>query len=359
MPPERPNLPEVGSRASLPIRPAEQRALALAADFPGESILCTTAGRAQAAWRLAQQRPAGRVSCWFLDDYQRQLAASAYDGAATNLSLICAADPPEDAIDLAVIPLSMHGEGELARDILQSACIRLAIGGTLVAAVDNPRDKWLREQVEELFGKATVEAFGDATVYAARKTAEPRKKRDFRCEFAFRDCGQLIRAVSRPGVFAHRRADPGARQLLAAAELTAGMRVLDIGCGAGTVALALAGRNPSVQVHAVDSNARAVECTLAGAALNSLANVTAELNATGEYRDAGTYDLALANPPYYADFRIAKLFLSAAHRSLKPGGRVIVVAKRKEWYEEFMLPRWNNVEHWPSKRYHVITATRP
>jgi 16S rRNA (guanine1207-N2)-methyltransferase len=137
------------------------------------------------------------------------------------------------------------------------------------------------------------------------------------------------------------------------------MKVLDIGCGAGTVALALAMRDTSVTVHAVDSNARAVACTLAGAALNGLGNVTAELNATGDYRGAGEFDVALANPPYYADFRIAELFLNAAHRSLRPGGLVLVVTKHPGWYEEFMPLAWSNIEHWPSKRYHLIAATRP
>jgi 16S rRNA (guanine1207-N2)-methyltransferase len=276
-----------------------------------------------------------------------------------NLELACLADPPAAAIDLAVIPLSMRGEAEFTRELLQAACQRLEIGGTLVAAVDNPKDQWVREQLAELFDKVTVQAHDDAIVYIARKSTELRKVRDFTCEFTYRDRDRLIRAVSRPGVFAHRRVDPGARQLLAAAKVTPGMKVLDIGCGAGTVALALAARDPSATVHAVDSNARAVACTLAGAELNGLNNVTAELNATGDYRNAGEFDLALANPPYYADFRIAELFLNAGHRSLRPGGRVLVVTKHPQWYEEFMPVAWVNVEHSPSKRYHLIAATRP
>jgi 16S rRNA G1207 methylase RsmC len=135
--------------------------------------------------------------------------------------------------------------------------------------------------------------------------------------------------------------------------------VLDIGCGAGTVALALAARDPSIYVHAVDSNARAVECTLAGAELNGLSNVTAEVNGTGEYGNGGVYDLAVANPPYYADFRIARLFVNAAHRSLRSGGRLLVVAKHPEWYAESLPAEWDHVEHWPSKRYRIISAMRP
>ena len=351
MHPEPPSLP--------PLRSSEARALAAALEIRGERILCTTAGRAQAAAALAQGRPKASVCCWFIDQHQQQLAVATHEASLGKLELVCLADPPETAIDLAVIPLSMRGEAEFTREVLQAACQRLDIGGALVAAVDNPKDQWVREQLAELFDKVTVQPHDDAIVYIARKSAELRKVRDFACQFTYRDREQLIHAISRPGVFAHRRVDPGARQLLAAAEVAPGMKVLDIGCGAGTVALAIASRDPSVTVHAVDSNARAVACMLSGATLNGLKNVTAELNATGDYGDAGVFDLALANPPYYADFRIAELFLNAAHRSLRPGGRVLVVTKHPQWYEEFMPAAWTNIEHRPSKRYHLIAATRP
>ena len=325
MPPELPSLP--------PARPAEARALAtalrlLASGRGIRRIATTTVGRAQGAIALAEAAPEAGVDCWFLDLYQKQLAERALPRPAPNLTLACQADLSAGPYQLALLPLSKAGEAELARDQLQAACLALEIGGTLVAAVDNPRDQWLRQQLASLFAKVTVEPHDDAVVYVARKQSELKKIRDFRCQFTFRDGAQLLRAVSRPGVFAHRRLDPGARQLIDAVDVAPAMRVLDIGCGAGTVSIALAARERSIEVHAVDSNARAVEATLTGAALNGLTSVTAELNCDGAYHWAGEYDLAVANPPYYADNRIAELFVDAAYRSLRPGGRLAVLAQR-------------------------------
>lgn len=356
MPPELPSLPSA--------RPAEARALAAAVELLAtrrdvQRIVATTVGRAQAAATLAQDAPDSVVDCWLLDLYQQRLAADAYVAGPENLTLACQADVPPGPFQLALIPLSKAGEAELARDQLQAVALALEIGGTLIAAVDNPRDQWLREQLADLFPKVTVQPHDDATVYIARKQAELRKVRDFRCEFTFRDRGRLLQAVSRPGVFSHRRLDAGARQLIDAAEVEPRMRVLDIGCGAGTVALALAARDSSISVHAVDGNARAVESALAGVALNGLANVTAELRCDGNYSGAGEYDLAVANPPYYADNRIAELFVNAAHRSLRPGGRLLVVAKRADWYAATMPDAWDEVEHRPSKNYAIISAIRP
>ena len=356
MPPELPSLP--------PARPAEARSLATALELLAtrrdiRRIVATTVGRAQAASSLAQASSDYDVHAWFLDLYQCQLAADALGDRLPNLTLACQAHLSPGPFQLAIVPLSKSGEAELARDQLQASALALELGGMLIAAVDNPRDQWVREQLSDLFSKVTVQTYEDATVYVARKQTELKKVRDFRCEFTFRDGERLLRAVSRPGVFAHRRLDPGARQLIDATEVESGTRVLDIGCGAGAVAIALAARDPSISVHAVDSSARAIEATLAGAALNELTNVTAELSCDGNYRGAGEYDLAVANPPYYADNRIAELFVNAAHRSLRHGGRLIVVAKHADWYAATMPEQWDHLEHRPAKNYAIITAVRP
>lgn len=342
--------------ASLAPRPAELRAHDVARTVAGSGILATTVGRAQAARHLAAERPHARVTCWYLDQFQQLLASE--EEQPSNLSLVCQADCPTGEFDLAVLPFSMHGEAELTRDVLQSATDRLAMGGKLVVATDNRKDVWLRERLGAWFKKVTRHEFGDATVYVATKHEPLKKLKDFRCEFAFRDRGRLIRALSRPGVFSHRHIDPGARRLLEAAEVAPGLKILDIGCGAGTVSLALAAREPTTSVLAVDSHARAVECTRLGAHLNGLANVAALLNATGEYPDAASFDLAVANPPYYADFEIAARFVAAAHRSLKPGGKLLLVTKNRRWYEEHLAADWHDIQIEPSKRYLVVSAIR-
>jgi 16S rRNA G1207 methylase RsmC len=340
-----------------PPRVAEARALDAARELPGQRILCTTLGRAQAACELAEQRPEATVTCWFLDEFQQRLAIAEV-GDVANLSLTLAADAPEAAVDLAIVPISMRGEAELTRDILQAAWQRLDVGGVLVTAVDNANDRWVREQIAAHFDKVRVAGLEDAVVYTARKDAAPRRVRDFRCEFAVRDQGRLLRVITRPGVFSHRRVDPGARHLLDAVDAPAGGRVLDIGCGSGIVGNALAARDPTVSVLPVDSHTRAVECTRLGAALNGLTNVTAEVNSSGNYQRPNSFDLAVANPPYYGDFAIARRFVDAAWESLVPGGRLWLVTKSPDWYQHALRSAWSDVEIRESKRYWMVTALK-
>jgi 16S rRNA (guanine1207-N2)-methyltransferase len=280
--------------------------------------------------------------------------------APPNLAMICQADFPADQIDLAMLPLTATGQAELTREWLQQAHERLAVGGRLLAATDNPRDTWLGEQLRKLCDRVVRKADDRAAVYEAVKTGPLKKMKDFSCEFVFRDRQRLIRAVSRPGVFAHRRVDPGARALLEVMEVAAGDRVFDMGCGSGVVALAGAMRAEEMTVYAVDSNPRAVQCTLLGAAMNGKEKkVAARLDAEGSCDQPGSYDLFLANPPYYSNYRIAEIFLDAGRRALRPGGTMLLVAKRPDWYLEALPARFDRVAVAPVRDYVVFSAVRP
>ena len=203
--------------------------------------------------------------------------------------------------------------------------------------------------MKKLLGTVTRRPAEQGVVYLGQKRQPLRKIKDFSCRFAFRDGGRLLQALSRPGVFAHRRIDAGARQVLNRMEIRPGDAVLDIGCGSGVLSLAAAARAAGVRVHAVDSNARAVHCTAAGAELNGLSNLTTELNCSGgkgvrnllperpdqpsvgarcfaqkvpdTFSSQRGYRLALANPPYYASFQIARRFLLAAHAASGPAAK--------------------------------------
>jgi 16S rRNA G1207 methylase RsmC len=342
----------------LPARVAEARLLEIASGVSGQKILAMSLGRAQAAEKIAADRPDATVACWFLDSFHAALAKEHVTPLA-NLSIECLVDWPERACDLAMVPLSMRGETELSRDLLQSAYCRLSVGGWLIASVDNPKDTWLHDQMKVFDKSVKVRPFEDATVYLVQKKQELKRVRDFSCELTFRDEEHTINIVTRPGVFSHREVDNGARQLLDAVDVFPEARLLDIGCGSGAVGIALAAREPTCQVLAVDSNARAVWCTQRGAELNGLSNVQVELNHSGAFSHDASFDMALANPPYYADFRIAELFITAAIQSLRPEGRLVLVTKQPKWYEENGGKWLDALEIFPSRRYFIVSGTKP
>ena len=351
------------SQRPLTPRPAEQILIDALGEVPPGRILCTSLGRAQFATAAARADATSHVCCSFLDLYALEQARLQHADAPPNLRLDCAADFPDGPFDAVILPVSTSGEAELVRDWLQSGHEQLREGGTMLATTDNPSDVWLHGELRKLFAKITRRTGERGTLFKAIKTGPLKKLKHFECQLAFRDEGRLIQAISRPGVFSHRQVDGGARALLRAAVIEAGQQVLELGCGSGVVSLAAAFRAPGVRVLAVDSNARAVECTRRGATLNGLSNLdvrlsTAESQTSGEI-PAAEFDLVLANPPYYSNFRIAEIFAGCAARALKPSGIALFVTKRTDWYTEH-LPQWFvRVSTEPRGNYVIVRAQVP
>ena len=348
----------LNSRPPLPARVEEQRLIEIACGLPGNQIGAVSLGRGQAAEQIAKERPESRVVSWYIDRYQSELARQ-HAVPLRNLTIACEADWPAGECDLTLVSVSKNGEAELTRDLLQSAYHHLDIGGHLLAAVDNANDQWLHQQLKLYEKSVKVRRFNDASVYYIQKTVPLKKQKDFRCELSFKDRDLLIRLTTRPGVFSHRKLDNGTRQILDAVEVFPAAELVDIGCGSGAIALALAAREPSAIVHAFDSNSRAVWCARQGAILNRLENIQVGLNCDGKYGAENQFDIALANPPYFADFRISRLFIESAHRSLKPGGRLLLVTKEPRWHGEYLSDSFEEVEVFESRRYHIASATKP
>lgn len=77
------------------------------------------------------------------------------------------------------------------------------------------------------------------------------------------------------GVFSYGNVDQGTQVLLDSVDVPAPGLALDIGCGAGTLALALASHGQVTKVFAVDTNTRALELTRINAEANGALNIVA------------------------------------------------------------------------------------
>lgn len=341
-----------------PLRPLEGEHLLieLLPDLEASRVLCVSPGRGQFAAAAAERFPGARVLLHYLDVFASQQAEQDLQLQQSTAQVVCSADFPEEEFDLFAMPVSMKGDAELTRDLLQAGHQRLALGGRLIASTRNSEDQWLHEELRKLFPKVTRRPTDQGTIYLATKTAPLKKLKNFECEFAFRDQERLVKAISRPGVFSHRSLDAGARSLLKAMQIEPGFRVLDIGCGSGVVGIAAALRAPGVSVLSLDSHARAIDCTERGAVLNGVTSLTTRLTADGECGESRTCDVCVGNPPYYSDHRIAEIFLQAARQALKPRGQVWIVTKSPEWYVNEMPNQFDSVETITYRSYYVVTG---
>lgn len=357
---------------------ADRLVAAYAADLKGPDVLVVLLHGTRLASILRENRPDLNFTFYTPEHFfyrtlqQFHSTDNKRSGSSSGkTSLVCAADPPEQTFDEAIYPTLAGDSSEQAQELIQTVHQRLKSGGRLFISTNNPKDRWIQTQLKSMFSSVTVEKQKHGVVCVATKTVPLKKPRGFRARSAFRLGDRLIFCESRPGVFSHRRIDGGARALIkslallkpsdaegaggtaSAAEIR---KVVEMGCGCGAASLAAAAEFPDAQILAVDSDARAVECTARSAELNSITNVSTRLTSDGVIPDPGTWDLLLGNPPYYSDYRIAELFLQTAKSSLKPGGRIHLVTKLTEWHEARMRQLFDSLEPHTFGEYTVFTA---
>lgn len=146
-----------------------------------------------------------------------------------------------------------------------------------------------------------------------------------------------------PGVFSGDGLDLGTAFLIERlAHATEPKLVLDVGCGAGHLAIAALRRWPACRAILLDADARAVACATANLRRLGLAE-RAEVRWWCERDTAPTAkscDLVLVNPPCHAgselDLFLAEALLDSAGRALASGGRLLAVANRRLPYETIL-----------------------
>jgi 16S rRNA (guanine1207-N2)-methyltransferase len=149
------------------------------------------------------------------------------------------------------------------------------------------------------------------------------------------------------GVFSHGRLDPGTAVLLRTVPAPPADGVgLDLGCGAGPVAVTMALRSPGLSVWAVDVNERARALCAANAAAAGATNVS--VAAPDEVPADVRFDVIWSNPPIRIGKHALHELLQTWLGRLAPGGRAVLVVQKHLGADS--LQRWLVAEGYPTER---------
>ena len=131
------------------------------------------------------------------------------------------------------------------------------------------------------------------------------------------------------GVFSKGGIDFGSNLLLKTVNLSGASKVLDVGCGYGTIGITLAKIYKKIDVTMVDVNKRAIGlCELAIKENNILNARVFESNVYENVTD--TYDLIISNPPIRAGKNVVHGIILGAYERLNCGGAMWCVIQKKQ-----------------------------
>ncbi len=157
---------------------------------------------------------------------------------------------------------------------------------------------------------------------------------------------KVVRLRTDRGVFSADRIDPGTTILLGKSPPPPEGHLLDLGCGYGPIAVALALQSPAATVWAVDVNERALGLTRENAARLGLGNVRAVAPdaVTSDVRFAGIW----SNPPIRIGKEALHDLLQRWLFRLDEGGRAWLVVQKHLGADS--LAAWLNGHGWSAIR---------
>lgn len=139
--------------------------------------------------------------------------------------------------------------------------------------------------------------------------------------------GQQMTFLTDAGVFSKKMIDYGSRVLLSALEFNKKEKLLDVGCGYGTLGLTLA-KAQELEVTLVDINQRALDLARKNADANQ---VSADIFQSNVYENVtGQFHHIISNPPIRAGKQVVHEVISGSYDHLLADGDLTIVIQKKQ-----------------------------
>jgi len=152
--------------------------------------------------------------------------------------------------------------------------------------------------------------------------------------------------------------DAGTLAMLSSAEFSRTDKVLDLGSGYGVVGIYAAKTIGAANVVMSDIDAVCVGLSRRNAEANGVGEIVTVLSDGFDNIANKDFTLILSNPPYHADFNVAKRFIEKGFNRLTIGGKFIMVTKRKEWYKNKFIAVFGGVTIKETGGYFVFRSEK-
>lgn len=161
-----------------------------------------------------------------------------------------------------------------------------------------------------------------------------------------------------PELFSPKNLDKGTEAMLSTVTFEPGQRVLDLGCGYGVVGILAAKIVGPENVVMTDIEPAAIQLARYNAEQNQVDAVKImQSDGLNDHHETD-FDWILSNPPYHTDFSIAKNFIMKGFNRLKIGGRMVMVTRRRLWYQKKLTSIFGGIDVKEIDGYFVFHAEK-
>ncbi|MFO0880033.1 MAG: methyltransferase [Gemmataceae bacterium] len=301
------------------------------------------------------------ATCYQMDLYQggRVRAALEEAGLSARVEVLPDLwDLPADFQTALYLP-ARGGERELKIDMVDQAYHILQPHGLFFVWSPYDSEAFFPTLLKKIFGKIHTpphQPGADVTslLWSTREGERPRRRHEVIFQVKIGD-GPSCRFLSRPGTFSYGHFDNGARALCEIMEIEPGDRVLDLGCGVGTNGVFASQRaGEQGYIAFVDSNVRACALAEQNARSNGVTRFDVFPSSTVEGPQIDSFDVVIANPPYYAGGSIAELFIRRAREMLTPQGKFFLVTKQPQDLADVLLESFEEGDVVENRGYSIM-----
>jgi 16S rRNA (guanine1207-N2)-methyltransferase len=304
--------------------------------------------------------PGVEATCFQFDLHQAERLRSGLTEAGLNAQVVTLPDVWDlpATFESAVYLPAKGGERELKIDMVDQTYHVLAQRGVLLVWSPYEGDPFFPKLLKEIFGRAHTSPHDsgrpDTLLWSQREGDRPRRRHELTFQVRVAG-GPSCRFLSRPGTFSYGRFDNGARALAEVMEVERGDRVLDLGCGCGTNGVFASQRAGAEGFIAfVDSNVRAIALSEHNARANGVTNFQTFATGTVTGPENDSFDVVLANPPYFANSTIARLFVERSRELLTSQGRFFLVTRQPSESAQIIETTFGSVEAVVNRGYTIL-----
>ncbi len=285
----------------------------------------------------------------------------------SGLQVVADANASADAGPPALVMMLPPRQRDEARALFARALAQVSDDGVIIASVANTEGaKTAESDLRALAGglSGTISKHHCRVFWVRRNEVQPAA--ELVGAWGSLDAPRRIlggRFTSRPGVFAWDRIDAASALLVEHLPDTLRGHGADLGAGYGYLAAEVLARNPGVTaMDLYEAEARALSL-----ARINLSDACVPVQFHWHDVTAGVqprYDFIVSNPPFHAQGRtgrpdIGQRFIAVAAQSLRPGGRLWLVANRHLPYEQVIAEHFSQVHvHAAREGFKVIEAIR-